>query len=60
MVHGDMKTSTVLISESEDCSTGQFIITMFVFVNRLSFTLSCLASIFFYIGTCQSRSSNLC
>ena len=32
------------------CCTGQFVISMFVFVNKLSFTLSCLASIFFYIG----------
>ncbi len=37
------------------CCTGQFVIAMFVFVNKLSFTLSCLASIFFYIGAPQSR-----
>ena len=32
------------------CWSGQFIIAMFVFVNALMFTRSCLASIFFYIG----------
>lgn len=37
------------------CCPGQFIISMFVFVNKLSFTLSCLASIFFYIGKHLSR-----
>ena len=34
------------------CCAGQFIISLFVFVNKLTFTLSCLASIFFYIGMC--------
>lgn len=36
------------------CS-GQFIIAMFVFVDALTFKLSCLASIFFYIGKPSSQ-----
>ncbi len=40
---------------AELCCTGQFVISMFVFVNKLSFTLSCLASIFFYIGKTAVR-----
>ena len=37
------------------CCTGQFVIALFVFVHKLNFTLSCLASIFFYIGMRRSR-----
>ena len=40
--------------------TGQFVICMFIFVNELSFTLSCLASIFFYIGMLLIFPSALC